>query len=421
MGNIQRPEYNASGDRNQWAIDENRGWMGRIPDDRRLADISIPGTHNSCAEHGGDFVQCQSKSIMHQLELGIRFFDIRCNNFTEGEHMSTGFGIFHGQFYQHMSFGNVLSSIDQFFQTQPREAVLMRIRTAEHPDMPTPDNLAQTIFNIYRGQYPHLFYDGNINAGGGITLGQVRRRVVVLQHIQLGNFTGWNECHVEDQFEETGEVKEASIRQGFDHFASTAHNHLTITFSSTTGGIPPQPYLHARGGLNRFVFDTVEAFKRQGRGVGIVAIDFPGDELIRDIINLNFIAYIVNPSSNCVLDCQNNIYDNGTPVILWPRNGGVNQKWLISSPGYVLNVHSDRVLDGSGGGALENGTDIILWGWHGGPNQIFRPGSDRCLRNPASNKVIDCRGGIGVGTILWQQMAEQDGQTQKWVFDWTFR
>jgi 1-phosphatidylinositol phosphodiesterase len=298
MGNIQRPDYNASGDTNQWVLDVNRDWMRRIPDHRRLADISMPGTHNSCAGHGVVWVKCQSKCIIHQLRLGIRFLDIRCNNFTEGEHMYTGFGIFHGKFYQHISFGDVLRSINEFFAEQPGEAVIMRIRTAEHPGKPTPDDLAQRIFNIYRGQYPNLFYYGNINVGG-TTLGQVRGRIVVLQHIQLGNFTDWNGCHVEDEFEAMGEEKKASIRRGFDHIASNANNHLTITFSSSCGGIPfYDPSKHAKEGLNRFVFNSVEAFKRQGRGVGIVAMDYPGDELIRDIINLNFITYIVNPASN---------------------------------------------------------------------------------------------------------------------------
>jgi hypothetical protein len=164
----------------------------------------------------------------------------------------------------------------------------MRIRTAEHPSKPTPDDLAQRIFNIYRGRYPNLFYAGDINAGG-TTLDQVRGHIVVLQHIQLGNFMSWNECHVEDEFEAMDKEKKASIRRGFDHFASNANNHLTITFSSSCGEKVP-PYLHARGGLNRFVFDSVEAFKQQRRGVGIVAMDYPGDELIRDIINLNFIT-----------------------------------------------------------------------------------------------------------------------------------
>jgi len=108
MGNIQRPDYNASGNTNQWVLDVNRDWMRRIPDHCRLADISMPGTHNSCAGHGVVWVKCQSKCIIHQLRLGIRFLDIRCNNFTEGEHMYTGFGIFHGKFYQHISFGDVL-------------------------------------------------------------------------------------------------------------------------------------------------------------------------------------------------------------------------------------------------------------------------------------------------------------------------
>ena len=419
MGNaLETPAFNDSGNQNQWVLNENRAWMSRIPDDRRLADISIPGTHNSCAEeaHGGfvNMARCQSKCLIHQLRLGIRFLDIRCNQFTEGPHMLTQFGIYHGIVYQHLSFGDVLRTIETFFHEQPREAIMMRIRTAEHPNMPTPDHLAQSIFNLYRHQHPNLFYDGNINAGG-TTLGQVRGRIVVLQHIQLGNFTGWNECYVEDMFEAVDIEKEASITQGFNHFAAAANNHITITFGSGCYSPIPNPNAYARE-HNPFTYNLVREFRGQGRGVGIVAVDFPGDELIRDIINLNFIFFIVNPASNMVLDCQNGV--QGTAVILWTRHGGVNQRWIISSEGWIANGIHNRVLDCSGGGT-DDGTNIILWEWHGGPNQIFRVDRERrLLLNPNSGKVVDCRNGYNLGTVLGHLTA---ANTQQWNLVWTCR
>ena len=63
-------------------------WMSTIRDDTYLTEITLPGTHDSCArKFKTNFItestvtsisKCQSLNITQQLEAGIRFFDIRC-------------------------------------------------------------------------------------------------------------------------------------------------------------------------------------------------------------------------------------------------------------------------------------------------------------------------------------------------------
>src|SRR5438874_2499396 len=55
----------------------NSDWMGALPDQLRLSELSIPGTHDSMSFHGGDAVQTQSMPLSTQLESGIRVLDIR--------------------------------------------------------------------------------------------------------------------------------------------------------------------------------------------------------------------------------------------------------------------------------------------------------------------------------------------------------
>jgi len=54
-------------------------WMGRLPDNRPIGLIALPGTHDSATRNVqlAFFSKCQSLSIAEQLEAGFRYFDIR--------------------------------------------------------------------------------------------------------------------------------------------------------------------------------------------------------------------------------------------------------------------------------------------------------------------------------------------------------
>lgn len=54
-------------------------WMKNIPDSCLISEINIPGTHDSCARfiHFSRNAKCQELSITEQLQIGIRFIDLR--------------------------------------------------------------------------------------------------------------------------------------------------------------------------------------------------------------------------------------------------------------------------------------------------------------------------------------------------------
>ena len=89
-----------------------------------------------------------------------------------------------------------------------------------------------------------------------------------------------------------------------------------------------------------------------------------------EIIQLFY--YIYNPFSRLYLDVENGNYLDGTRVILWPYNGGCNQKWNIDEIGdgsfKLTSACSKKVMDLSGGSII-NSTPIIIYGWHDGYNQ----------------------------------------------------
>lgn len=66
-------------------------WMGQIPDDVLLSNITVPGTHDSCAMSNIPFVRTQYLSIAKQMEAGLRFLDLRCRVHSDGQLYSSYF------------------------------------------------------------------------------------------------------------------------------------------------------------------------------------------------------------------------------------------------------------------------------------------------------------------------------------------
>jgi hypothetical protein len=66
---------------------------------------------------------------------------------------------------------------------------------------------------------------------------------------------------------------------------------------------------------------------------------------------------------------------DGAGVIVWPPNGGVNQRWAVEPLGdgnvRFTAGHSQKVLDVAGLNA-DDGAPVIQWPWNGGPNQRWR-------------------------------------------------
>jgi len=65
----------------------NPDWMGRLPDDRLISELSVPGTHetmSSSIHYTGttfyEYLWCHSMGLKTLLEGGIRVLDMRCQH-----------------------------------------------------------------------------------------------------------------------------------------------------------------------------------------------------------------------------------------------------------------------------------------------------------------------------------------------------
>ncbi|AXK32679.1 phospholipase [Streptomyces armeniacus] len=255
---------------------EPHSWMSGLPDDRTVDDLSIPGTHNSCATVGGPFdtAKCQDLSLPDLLGAGVRYLDIRCRP------IDGAFAIHHGAVYQEKNFNNVLTECRDFLTANPGETVLMSVQK-EHSDASAEEFAA--IFNdLYMKEqgFESLLHRESDRLPA---LGDVRGRVVLIARepgiggIDRGN-TGL--LAVQDEYELPVAEKWARVQEHMDAAASEAGSttRLSVNYvSTTTGETIPAPRNYAEE-LNPLVETRLnEEYDRGDRPVhGAVLVDFAG-------------------------------------------------------------------------------------------------------------------------------------------------
>jgi 1-phosphatidylinositol phosphodiesterase len=107
--------------------------MASISDDRRLSELSIPGTHDSGAyyEPFTGVAKCQALSIADQLAAGVRYFDLRCRN------VGDQFLIYHGGVDQNQTYDELLATMYAFLDAHPTETVIASVKEEATPASPT--------------------------------------------------------------------------------------------------------------------------------------------------------------------------------------------------------------------------------------------------------------------------------------------
>lgn len=97
-------------------------WMSKVSDNTKIKDLSIPGTHDSGAMHSLFDVagKCQDVSIIKQLDMGVRFFDIRL------QLVDNELNVVHSFVDQELKFEWVLNYYKNFLKDYNSEFLLCR-------------------------------------------------------------------------------------------------------------------------------------------------------------------------------------------------------------------------------------------------------------------------------------------------------
>ncbi|XP_043935283.1 1-phosphatidylinositol phosphodiesterase-like [Protopterus annectens] len=274
MGNINAkdPDY--------WNVPDgpppesyNECWMKSIPDDKKISQLSFPGTHNTMARAGDLlWVWCQSLSLNTQMRLGVRFFDIRCRHYYDS------LPIHHGAFYQGCDFNYVVSQMISYLEVNPSEVFLMRIREEHEPDGNTrsfTDTLKAEMSNFPPGRFYLQDHIPNMR--------ECRGKIIVLRDFSDYSFgIHFRSTDLEDTWSAGEDEKWDKVKAQLDKAQQSSGDTLFITFSSfTCGGQAPRE-------LSRKMNPKLHSYitGRKGR-LGIVVSDYPGPKLIRDIIESN--------------------------------------------------------------------------------------------------------------------------------------
>ncbi|MFG2222871.1 phosphatidylinositol-specific phospholipase C [Streptomyces sp. NPDC048644] len=241
-------------------------WMSAVGDATPVQRLSIPGTHDSGARHGGPWVACQNTAVDAQLASGIRFLDVRCRAIDDV------FAIHHGAFYQEMMFGDVLNACRDFLRAHPSETVLMRVKQ-EYSEVAADE--FRRIFDIYLDDkgYRSLFrLDGGLPA-----LGEARGRVVLLADsdgMPGVRYAAPELFDIQDDYMAEPFGKWPKVEAQFRK-AVAEPSKLFVNYVSTAALLPPRSNADR---LNPQVKSLLEGSDGSGwQGLGIVPMDFPNE------------------------------------------------------------------------------------------------------------------------------------------------
>ncbi len=145
-------------------------WMKKIDDSVLLSEISIPGTHDSGAlyEPFYQIAKCQKYTIRDQLNMGVRFLDVRASAVGNNLYIS------HGPVFQAQSVDSVFNSCYNFLKNNPGETIVMSVmdefttfdKTGKTEDLIESKILKNASMWYLEDRYP--------------TLGEVRGKIVLV-------------------------------------------------------------------------------------------------------------------------------------------------------------------------------------------------------------------------------------------------
>ena len=276
-------------------------WMNRIPDNTSLANLSIPGTHDSGSLHDPPFLsdsaKNQDKTYREQLDMGVRFLDIRNNNYEDE------FLIYHGIVYQNHKFDHVLEEVDKFLADNPSETIIMSIKK-EGADTGSTRSFEQTLmWYMEESHAEERWYTGTTIPD----LGDVRGKIVLLRRFAADTIEGIDTDSWQGTAPPRIELPTGSIRIQ-DHYSvgdaeekwrrilpmflearkgdsDTLYLNLMSAHTKDWWGIPKISPISSR--VNPAMLHLL---KRFGTGrLGVLIADYINKDLALRIVNANFI------------------------------------------------------------------------------------------------------------------------------------
>ncbi|XP_051577982.1 uncharacterized protein LOC127454658 [Myxocyprinus asiaticus] len=256
-------------------------WMQSLDDSKLISTITIPGTHESMALHGLQAVKCQALSLEDQLKAGIRYLEFT----VSGKKMD----IKDGALFKHAKFDEAFKTIKSFLTQFKSETVLVRVESKDKKI-----NVQDLIQNL-------IEKDVNVWVQPSIPkIGDVRGKIVFVQKdsfklgIPLTEITTKGDHKVSNSKEKQVKIRD-HLSEAFKECAKEGgESSVVLTYSSDTYlkknilNFISTPKTVAKD-VNPWLHDYLKKASQENPKpcYGIIAMDFPGFDLIQMVIGFN--------------------------------------------------------------------------------------------------------------------------------------
>ena len=255
-----------------------KNWMSSVADDTLIEDMNIPGTHDTMALYSiGDLAgKCQSLSLKDQLNIGVRFLDIRLQ-LNNNELRAV-----HGIVDQRSTFKEIALTVESFLELNSREFIIMSIKEENDPK-----GSSKSFEEALKGHInEHYWYLGNtmptkIDAS-------IRGKIILISRysnstigIPANNdwkdncsFTLDSGIYVQDKY------KLSNVNEKKEEIeACFAHDGIKINFLSgyLTSYIPPSYAPSVALEINPWIKNKIKTVAKRG----IVLYDFVTTDLMK--------------------------------------------------------------------------------------------------------------------------------------------
>ncbi|XP_056332273.1 1-phosphatidylinositol phosphodiesterase-like [Danio aesculapii] len=250
------------------------GWMRTLDDEKLISEVNIPGTHDTMALLQVPGSQCQSWPLENQLKAGIRYLDLR----VYGRFVI----IMHGVIPQFTTFAEVFNTTKNFLSQYKTETVLMRVKEEFGGNI-----TEKAIIQVKND--PGCWISNKIPR-----IGDVRGKIVFVQKnsfklgIPLLETDQKSDYKVKNISEKEVKITE-HLKQALGALKT---DRAVLSYSSGTGlplwRIWNTPN-HVAKKINPWLYGYLRGISKQNpKGCfGIIAMDFPGFDLIQQIIGFN--------------------------------------------------------------------------------------------------------------------------------------
>lgn len=291
-------------------------WMKFLDGEKTLSEINLPGTHDSGTKYVEDKEEkfcCQSFSVAEQMEIGVRYFDVRCDASSKEESP----GIKHDKIWclnsrrknDHLHLDKLIQDAKSFLKSHPTETLIFQIKneTWNSGDK----NLVYHIGNYIK--------DGTMWAQDRLPkLDEVRGNIVLVRRFTYSsnehklpedefglNLSSWDsECAVKSRFHTFVRVDHKALVQ--DYYLTNSErklkrlkeglaemndinkreNHPSGWYINLSSCTDPNPHRAAEE-VNQRLNQSHEFW--DGRKLGMFIVDFADEDLISKIFCSNFI------------------------------------------------------------------------------------------------------------------------------------